>query len=224
VDYYALDLSLKELERTLSAVPQNKFKNVRCFGLHGTYDDGLDWLQSPEIASLPKTVISMGSSIGNFPKLDAAGFLKSFGDTLRPGDSLLIGIDACKDPRKIFHAYNDLEGVTHDFILNGLEHANQLLGSQDFNLSDWKVIGEYRYDEFGGRHVAFVTPTKDVVIDGVKVLKNERIQIEESHKYSADEANRLFNGAGLVQGARWANESADYGKFARPVDLILTSV
>ena len=62
VDYYALDLSLKELKRTLEQVP--KFKHVRCYGLHGTYDDGLDWLKLPENRNRPKCVMSLGSSIG----------------------------------------------------------------------------------------------------------------------------------------------------------------
>lgn len=67
IDYYALDLSLKELERTLAAVPQ--FKNVRCHGLHGTYDDGLAWLKSNGIASRPKCILSLGSSIGTYSPL-----------------------------------------------------------------------------------------------------------------------------------------------------------
>lgn len=62
VDYYALDLSLKELERTLEQVPE--FRYVKCHGLHGTYDDGLAWLKLPENSSRPKCVVSMGSSIG----------------------------------------------------------------------------------------------------------------------------------------------------------------
>ena len=62
IDYYALDLSLKELRRTLEQVP--KFEHVRCHGLHGTYDDGLEWLKLPENSSRPKCVMSLGSSIG----------------------------------------------------------------------------------------------------------------------------------------------------------------
>lgn len=64
VDYYALDLSVKELRRTLEQVPS--FQHVKCHGLHGTYDDGLDWLKLPEIRSRPKCVMSLGSSIGWF--------------------------------------------------------------------------------------------------------------------------------------------------------------
>jgi len=62
VDYYALDLSLKELKRTLQQVPS--FTHVKCHGLHGTYDDGLDWLKIPENKSRPKCVMSLGSSLG----------------------------------------------------------------------------------------------------------------------------------------------------------------
>jgi EasF-like predicted methyltransferase len=211
VEYYALDLSLVELQRTLEAISTEKYHHVKCRGLHGTYDDGLEWLKSDHHASRPKAVLSMGSSIGNFRKSDATGFLKSFASILQPGDCMIIGIDACKDPRKVFHAYNDIEGTTHQFILNGLEHANNLLGSKEFNIKDWKVIGEYRYGEEGGRHMAFVSPICDVTIDGVSIRKGERIQIEESNKFSADEANQLFREAGLVQGVRWANQQGDYG-------------
>lgn len=63
IDYYALDLDESELKRTLSAIPKGTFKHVTCSGLHGTYDDGLDWLQKPDIRSRPKTVLSMGLSL-----------------------------------------------------------------------------------------------------------------------------------------------------------------
>jgi uncharacterized SAM-dependent methyltransferase len=164
------------------------------------------------MAGRAKSVLSMGSSIGNFDKGSASHFLSAFAAALHPGDRLLIGIDACRDPAKVFHAYNDTDGVTHRFILNGLEHANQLLGSHEFNIDEWHVIGEYRYDADGGRHVAFVTPKRDVAIDGILVRKDEKIQIEESNKFSADEANRLFHHAGLQQGVKWTNETGDYGE------------
>jgi uncharacterized SAM-dependent methyltransferase len=64
IDYYALDLSLEELRRTLEQVPT--FQHVKCHGLHGTYDDGLDWLKMPENRSRTKCVMTLGSSIGRF--------------------------------------------------------------------------------------------------------------------------------------------------------------
>ncbi|KAF1990762.1 hypothetical protein K402DRAFT_324449 [Aulographum hederae CBS 113979] len=206
VQYYALDLDLVELQRTLSAVPSYEY--VKCFGLHGTYDDGLEWLQRADLSSKPKTVLSLGSSIGNFKRPDAGDFLAAFASILQQGDSVIIGIDSCHDAEKVLHAYNDRENVTHTFILNGLKHANRLLGSEAFVLDDWQVIGEY--DVSGGRHHASVAPTKDVVIDGVVIKKDEKIHIEESHKYSRRDLTRLWTKAGLVKGATWTNSLGDY--------------
>ena len=62
VDYYALDLSQQELERTLAQLP--RYKYVRAHGLLGTYDDGQSWLKDPSIASRQKCILSLGSSVG----------------------------------------------------------------------------------------------------------------------------------------------------------------
>lgn len=202
------------MERTLSEVPKGTFDYVHCFGLHGTYDDGLEWLKAPAVAQKPKSILTLGSSIGNFKRQDAGAFLKGFSDVLNPGDTLLIGLDACKKPAKVFHAYNDKHDVTHRFILNGLDHANRLLGKNEFDRSQWKVVGEY--DKAVGRHHAFVSPTEDCTIDGVRILANERIRIEESYKYSVLDYSRLLDAAGLVEGASWANEDGEYGVYYFP--------
>jgi uncharacterized SAM-dependent methyltransferase len=62
VDYYALDLSLKELRRTLAQLPQ--YEHVRAHGLLGTYDDGREWLRKPSNSSRQKCILTLGSSIG----------------------------------------------------------------------------------------------------------------------------------------------------------------
>lgn len=98
ISYYALDLMHSELVRTLAAVPLGTFKYVQCFGLHGTYDDGLDWLKKPENAAKPKTILSMGSSIGNFNREEAVGFVAQFANIMQPNDTFILGLDACQDP------------------------------------------------------------------------------------------------------------------------------
>ena len=62
IDYYALDLSEAELERTLAQLPA--YKHVRSHGLLGTYDDGREWLKQPSILSRQKCILTLGSSIG----------------------------------------------------------------------------------------------------------------------------------------------------------------
>lgn len=208
-EYYALDLSFSELKRTFSEIPAAGYKHVKCFGLYGTYDDGLEWLKSAQISSKPKTVLWLGSSLGNLKRNAAAQFLADFQNALQPGDSMLVGIDSCKEPDRVFHAYNDSKNVTHTFILNGLKHANRILGKDAFTPDEWEVIGEY--DVKAGRHHAFVSPLRDVVIDGVSISKGERIRIEESYKYSSDEIERLWKDAKLAENSTWLNDRRDYG-------------
>ncbi|WYZ45172.1 hypothetical protein EsH8_VIII_000488 [Colletotrichum jinshuiense] len=201
IDYYALDLSRKELERTLAQVPE--FHHVRCHGLWGTYDDGREWLKQSANLARTKCILSLGSSIGNFERYDAAGFLKHFSDVLTQSDTMLIGLDRCSDPAKVYHAYNDKKGVTHEFILNGLANANEILGEEAFKLKDWEVIGEYVYDDEGGRHQAFYSPVRDTYVMGTLVKQHERIQVEQSLKYSQKGAENLWNMAGLIETACW---------------------
>ncbi|KAG8427315.1 Ergothioneine biosynthesis protein 1 [Metarhizium acridum] len=99
IDYYALDLSKKELERTLSHVPD--FKYVRYHGLLGTYDDGTVWLKQPFVVDRPKCIVHLGSSIGNFHRDEAAEFLQSYADILKPQDCMIVGLDSCQNPDKI---------------------------------------------------------------------------------------------------------------------------
>ncbi|KAJ4334700.1 hypothetical protein N0V95_009101 [Ascochyta clinopodiicola] len=209
VEYYAVDLSLPELERTFSEIPTEGYKHVKCFGLHGTYDHALAWLKSSSVKDKPKTILWLGSSLGNFKRHEAAPFLAGFGDVIKTGDTMLIGIDSCKDPSRVYHAYNDRQNVTHEFVLNGLKHANKLMENETFKLDEWEVIGEY--DVKAGRHHAFVAPLKDVVVEGAEIPKGERIRIEESYKYSREEILKLWEGAGLAENTVWSNARGDYG-------------
>ena len=203
-----MDLSLPELERTLLAVPKGIYEHVRCYGLHGTYDDGLEWLKKPENISRPKCILSLGSSIGNFNRQEAAEFLKSFTQVMSERDSMLIGVDACQDKDKVFHAYNDKEGKTHEFIRNGLTNANAILGKEVFKQEDWEVIGEY--DSAAARHQVFYSAVRDMDIEGVHFQTGERVRVEESYKYSALQSSQLWQDAGLAPRAIFGNGPGDY--------------
>ena len=195
------------MERTLSAV-DGLYKHVHCHGLFGTYDDGLAWLKRS--AKKPKCILWMGSSVGNLDRGEAADFLKGFSDVLQGQDSMLIGIDACQESEKVYHAYNDKRGITHEFILNGLMHANKLMGKEVFRKEDYKVVGEY--DEVAGRHQAFYSPVRDVVVEGTLIKAGEKIRVEESYKYSLLQSNELWQRAGLMVQARFGNRINEYRK------------
>ena len=186
------------------------YKHVHFHGLLGTYDDGLAWLKKTANIGTPRCILWMGSSIGNLDRIEAAEFLQGFSNVLRDQDSMLIGIDACQESDKVYHAYNDERGTTHKFVLNGLMHANRLMGKEVFRKEDWKVIGEY--DETAGRHQAFCSPVKNVVVEETLIRAGEKIRIEESYKYSLLQSKELWQHAGLKVRARFGNKTNDYRK------------
>lgn len=81
-----------------------------------------------------------------------------------------------------------------------------------FNLGDWKVIGEYVYDNEGGRHQAFYSPTRDLHLLGIDFKAGERVQVEQSLKYSASQAHRLWEDSGLEEVDRWSAMHDNYSE------------
>lgn len=219
MDYYALDLSLVELQRTFSEISPESFQYVGFHGLHGTYDDALVWLTSAENRTRPTVVLSMGSSIGNFSRASAADFLGDFAKVLKPSDFLLIGLDACKDPTRVYKAYNDKEGITRQFYENGLLHANTVLGFEAFKLREWDILTSYDAQE--GRHQAFYSPKVDVNINAITIRKGEKLVFEEAFKYDREDRDELCRSAGLIPQVEFGNTSEDYCTYPElSIDLV----
>jgi L-histidine Nalpha-methyltransferase / hercynylcysteine S-oxide synthase len=208
VHYYALDLSLPELHRTLSAVPAGTYSYVKCAGLHGTYDDGLAWLKRTKTAATATCVISLGSSIGNFARPDAAEFLNQFSRALGPQDLLLVGLDSCEDAARIFQAYNDSKGVTEAFYRNGLTHANRLLGYEGFKQDEWEIVG--KYNKSLHRHEAHYAALSDIGINGMKIAKGTKVHLETAYKYTVNQMANLWQASGLIHQAAFGNDKGDY--------------
>lgn len=40
---------------------------------------------------------------GNFHRDEASDFLRGFASVLRPGDTMLVGLDSCLDPAKVLY-------------------------------------------------------------------------------------------------------------------------
>ncbi|KKK26388.1 hypothetical protein ARAM_006780 [Aspergillus rambellii] len=208
VDYYALDLSLSELQRTFSNVCLESYKHVGFHGLHGTYDDAISWLGNSENRQRPTVVLSLGSSLGNFSPSDAAEFLARYSRLLDPSDMMVVGLDACEDSVKVYNAYNDSEGITQKFYQNGLAHANTIFGYEAFKPNEWEVVT--KYDAVQGTHQAFYASKKDVTIDHVVIPKGEKLIFEEAFKYGATARKNLWRDAGFIEAAEFGNSSEEY--------------
>jgi EasF-like predicted methyltransferase len=218
VDYFALDLSRAELERTLKDVALGAFEHVRCHGLLGTYDDGLVWLQQHDIASRPRVVLSLGSTLGSFTRPEAAEFLRGFATAIdhavngaiRSEPLMIIGVDGCKSAERVWPAYNDTDARNDRFIRNALDHANQILGKDIFHQDEWDRRGEW--NEERGRHEQYLVPRKDIWFEGRCLKAGEKIFVVASHKYDDTDREELWKGAGLRLVDGWQVPETKYGK------------
>jgi 4-dimethylallyltryptophan N-methyltransferase len=168
VTYYALDLSYSEPEATLRTLPLQKYQHVECAALHGTFDDGLEWIRNgPEVKNRPHCAMFLGSTIGDFSMTNSAEFVRNMAISAlsgRPHDSsILISFDSCKLPTKILRAYTS-DGVI-PFALAGLQYVSTIVrqtsGSETpitdiFQTEDWYYLSEYSH--LLGCHEAYYTP------------------------------------------------------------------
>ena len=106
-----------------------------------------------------------------------------------------------------------LTNLTSRFVLNGLVNTNRILGKEVFQLADWRVIGEYVHDIDGGGHQAFYAPLREVEVLGERIQPHERVQIEQSVKYSPAEADYLWRSAGMTETYKWQNDSKEHGTY-----------
>jgi EasF-like predicted methyltransferase len=211
VFYYALDLNRPELERTLTDISPSSFRYVKCYGLLGTYDDGLRWLQKRPIATRPKCILSLGSTIGSSSVLLAAQFLRGFVEAVKSSAEktmFVVGVDGCQDGDKVWHAYNDSEGRNSRFISNILHHANKTLGYEAFDPKDWKVEGDWNVH--CGSHDQFLIPQRNLVASGVELRKGQGLYVVSSYKFDEEEQEKLWWIAGLGLKSCWSTEPHKY--------------
>ncbi|KAI9338099.1 hypothetical protein DFJ73DRAFT_628708 [Zopfochytrium polystomum] len=239
VTYYALDLSEKSLVESLAPLAQN-FPSIRCVGLLGTYEDSLAYIRDRVPSADPttgrkltRTILWLGSSIGNLTRSDAAAFLEKVRrEAMRVGDTFLCGIDRRNDPAVVKLAYDDPKGITRDFCLNGLHHVNRILTGCSSGGKATSTIRVFDPDSFEyvsiyndvlGRHEAYyrsrvaqtvripAAPEIGIPTDVAVLLEEgELINVEYSVKYSAAEVKTLVEKAGFYSPGKWTDVTGRY--------------
>lgn len=225
MDYFAVDLFLPALQRSLERISSSSFQHINCYGLLGTYDDTRAWLKLTENLQRPKCLVSLGSSIGNLSHVEAVDFLSGFAGVLghrraisgnaqelhdEAESSIIVGLDSCKSADKIRPAYDDPYGANARFILNLLEHANSVLNYEAFRMDEWRVQGEW--NEKTGCFTQTLIPLKNVQFDDVNLKSGEAIPVTQSYKYDGVEKARLWKQAGLREVKHWRCKDRSYGE------------
>lgn len=186
VTYYAIDLEETSLVSALNEM-SSSFPSINFVGLLGTYEEGLDYLEKnlPKISEAPRCALWLGSSIGNMTRVEAISFFDYVSSkVLCVGDYFLVGIDGRNESSVISRAYNDSDGLTNEFIMNGLDNINKVFGMNVFDRTKFEYLSIY--NNILGRHEAYYKSLCDQVIsketESVEIKKDELISIEYSYK------------------------------------------
>jgi L-histidine N-alpha-methyltransferase len=186
----ALELLLQDLEKT--------FPDLEAEGIQDDYFNALDALHID--GSIPKTVLFLGSNIGNFSKEMTLAFLRKIAGSFGSRDRLLIGFDLKKDPAVILNAYNDAGGITKAFNLNLLLRINEELGA-NFDIMKFEHVPVYDPESGEARSYLMSTTAQSVLIPALNETFSfgqwETIHTEISRKYSVSEIEMLADMAGF---------------------------
>ena len=99
-----------------------------------TYEAGSARLAGESPRRAARSLLFLGSNIGNFDPPGAEAFLRGIRAASRPATRLLLGADLVKPERDLLLAYDDPLGVTAAFNRNLLVRINRELGG-DFDVS-----------------------------------------------------------------------------------------
>lgn len=169
------------------------------------------------LADLPapgrRLVAFLGSTIGNFAPIERASFLRGLADALSPGESLLLGLDLVKDPRRLVAAYDDSAGVTADFNRNVLRVLNRELEA-DFDVDAfehvavWDARNEWMEMRLrANRPMTVRLAGLDLTIE---LAADEEIRTEISAKFRRERISPELAAAGLDLVGWWTDADGDY--------------
>lgn len=128
-EYVPIDVSGGILEASAKQLAK-KYPDLQIRGLVGTYEQAL--LHLPPTTFSSRTIVFLGSSLGNFSPEECDRFFEDIHIALEEQDYFLLGVDLQKPSHILEAAYNDAQGVTAEFNLNMLSHLNWRFGG-NFN-------------------------------------------------------------------------------------------
>ncbi len=197
INYYPVDICESEISKSVEALSEEfPLKNI--LGIVADFHHQLHVL--PKEGN--RLFCFFGSTIGNFTMEESERFLQQLEKEMRPGDSLLLGLDMVKYIPVIERAYNDSQGITARFNLNILNVINTIIGT-DFRTHDFEHVAFFNREQ--QRIEMHLKALKDIIVmprnssGFITLRKNETIHTENSHKFTHDKIKQLCRLGGISQ-------------------------
>lgn len=161
-----------------------------------------------------RMVAFLGSTIGNLTPEQRAGFLGRLRATLRPGETLLLGVDLLKDPTRIVPAYDDSSGVGERYSRNILQVLNNELGA-DFDVEAFDHVARWNAQdewlEVGLRSTCDQRAYVEAIDLEVAFRTGEEMHNQISAKFRRDGIEGELVRADLAPVAWWTDAAGQFG-------------
>ncbi|MBX2802730.1 MAG: L-histidine N(alpha)-methyltransferase, partial [Myxococcales bacterium] len=162
-----------------------RYPGLRLEGIASTFERGLAMVQHLR----PKTLLFLGSTLGNLEPDEVDAFLRQVADSLAPGDHFLLGLDLAKAPEVLSPAYADAAGVTERFVLNVFGRMNRELGAS-LDLSAFSMSSFYDTERRRVEMWAQVLRDQQLTVEPLgrtfRLAGGDRILVEVSRKFTLD--------------------------------------
>ncbi len=201
--FAAVDVSATALMASRS-MAEELFPELAFTGLEARFEDAITSI-APDI---PKLVVFLGSTIGNFTPTDMLHFFTHLCDHMGPQDYLLLGVDRIKEPEIIERAYNDSRGVTAAFILNAFTNVTRATGA---GFQPEKIAYRSTYSRARERMEMYGIATETHRVEFPRHSasfvweKGEGILVETSRKFDPDDLQVLLRSFGLESLGHWTD-------------------
>jgi L-histidine N-alpha-methyltransferase len=191
-----LDVNQSFLDQSIEALAR-AYPRCAFDGVVGDFTTDLDRI-APSAA--PRLTVFFAGTIGNLYPHERLDFFRSIAASMRPEDSLLVGVDLVKDTARLESAYNDSEGVTAEFNLNALRVLNARFDA-DFDESAFEHRAFFdRAKSWIEMRLRATRATRAFVRatgQRVELSAGEEIRTEISCKFTADSLRHDLAVAGL---------------------------
>ena len=199
----------EEILRESAAAIVREYPGLEVHAVVGDFGRHLGFL--PE--GRRRLIAFLGSTIGNLPPAERAGFLGSVEATLNAGEALLLGVDLVKDVGRLEAAYNDPAGLTAEFNRNILAVLNRELGA-NFEPQQFEHVA--RWDPENEWIEMALRSARGQVVDlaelelRVSFAAGEEMRTEISAKFRWEGVKDELGAAGLELERWWPHPSGDF--------------
>ena len=208
--YIPLDISLDFVKKSVSRL-KKKYPKLKVRPVKIDYSKPF---KIPNFKKTTKICFFLGSSIGNFHNKEEIQFLKNIRKSIGKNNYLFVGVDLIKNKKIIEKAYNDKKGYTAKFSLNLINIINKSFNT-GLNIKNFYYRGKFnsRLKCVQGFLVSKIKQTFKIKEKKIKLLKNEKIQVEVSNKFTIKSFSKLVKLANWKSQKYWLDKRKYFALF-----------